>query len=78
MRFSHHANTADAVELEETAPQRGQRSPMQKIVHKYLPFITAQIQMSAWNRHFAVDFSGACPRRWKIEFQSISIHEARR
>jgi hypothetical protein len=38
MRFSHHANTADAVELEETAPQRGQRSPMQKIVAKYLPF----------------------------------------
>jgi hypothetical protein len=38
MRFSHHANTADAVELEETAPQRGQRSPMHQIVAKYLLF----------------------------------------
>lgn len=69
MRFSHHANTADAVELEETAPQRGQRSPMQKIVNKYLPFNHSADTNERMELFFTVDLSGA-----RLTFPRTSDH----
>lgn len=44
MRFSRHASTAEAVELEETAPPRERRSPMSHNVARRVQFDTAVAQ----------------------------------
>ena len=73
MRFSHHANTADAVELEETAPQRGRRSPMQKIVAKYLPFNHSADTNECMEPPLRSGFFGRLPATLKKRI-SINFH----
>ena len=43
MRVSRHANTAEAVELEETAPPRERSQPMRYIVARHLYLSTAVV-----------------------------------